>query len=630
MPTPITVSVNFIDLTGSAINGYMTANLISPTGINNLYVAGTGIIAPKLSTSSTSTNVSVSIWGNDVVVDAADGATDTYYTVNLYNTSNTLIWSAAYAFTGAGPINLVGFPSLVTVPVPSFPFAARASGVNGSVQFASGGYFASDIGLLYSTSTESLYSQTNASTFVVTVSNVGTPGAGSYSYTVVAKRGSIEIAIGTGSTATGNATLSGANYNSLSWPSIGGATSYDVYVVYNVSPTLLLRNGFLATTSSLAYNDQGTMGTIGISNGGPTSPEDGFIAITNGLLVYNSNPNTVQSHFGDSSGKLNLGGYFSTLVTSGPPDGRNEFITAASSRSTSSPFSTVSIASSDSSYNTLQVFNFVNNTFNGYGACAGSFISLANKITDAANGPVGVLVEGIAQDCNLTGFAQDYDHGTVLGGFLTAQFLSTTTNSHADAVVGSFSQAVASTSGGFTGTVTYLVGAAGALQVGNDGGATVPSITNGYDFKSGPIDNLNGVAATFTNKYGFFADNPSIGSPQIVITNAYGFYAKSQVPAHGVGTITSAFYAEDQGNAAGSWALFTAGTTPSKFGGSVTAASSILTAATPTVAAAQIGLGTSTATSATAGANGAVPAQVVGYMIVNIAGTNYKVPYFNN
>ena len=37
---------------------------------------------------------------------------------------------------------------------------------------------------------------------------------------------------------------------------------------------------------------------------------------------------------------------------------------------------------------------------------------------------------------------------------------------------------------------------------------------------------------------------------------------------------------------------------------------------------------TNTATSATAGANGAVPNQVVGYLIINVNGTNVKVPYF--
>jgi len=36
-----------------------------------------------------------------------------------------------------------------------------------------------------------------------------------------------------------------------------------------------------------------------------------------------------------------------------------------------------------------------------------------------------------------------------------------------------------------------------------------------------------------------------------------------------------------------------------------------------------------TSTSATAGSNGAVPSQVAGYVVLNISGTNYKLPYFN-
>jgi Pectate lyase superfamily protein len=48
-----------------------------------------------------------------------------------------------------------------------------------------------------------------------------------------------------------------------------------------------------------------------------------------------------------------------------------------------------------------------------------------------------------------------------------------------------------------------------------------------------------------------------------------------------------------------------------------------------TAAAGQINYGATTATSATAGSNGAVPAQVVGYIIVNVAGTAQKIPYFN-
>jgi len=53
-------------------------------------------------------------------------------------------------------------------------------------------------------------------------------------------------------------------------------------------------------------------------------------------------------------------------------------------------------------------------------------------------------------------------------------------------------------------------------------------------------------------------------------------------------------------------------------------------AATVTAAAGQLAIGTTTATTATAGTNGATPAQVVGYLVMNLAGTAIKVPYYAN
>ena len=54
-----------------------------------------------------------------------------------------------------------------------------------------------------------------------------------------------------------------------------------------------------------------------------------------------------------------------------------------------------------------------------------------------------------------------------------------------------------------------------------------------------------------------------------------------------------------------------------------------LTAATPTGSAGQVSFGTTTSTSATAGANGDVPAQVVGYLTIDIAGVKQKIPFYN-
>jgi hypothetical protein len=65
--------------------------------------------------------------------------------------------------------------------------------------------------------------------------------------------------------------------------------------------------------------------------------------------------------------------------------------------------------------------------------------------------------------------------------------------------------------------------------------------------------------------------------------------------------------------------------TPASGGSTVT-----LTAAAPTVTAGQIGLGSTT--NATIGANGGaagLTALPVGYIIVNVGGTNYEIPFYN-
>lgn len=147
MPTPITINVNFIDLTGNAIQGYMEANIIPPTGVNNLFVSGLGIIAPKVTISAIGSSVSVQVWGNDVVVDAQDGAVDTYYNISLFQSTGALIWNAAYLFTGSGPVNLVGYPILNPVPVPPgfiYPQQFPPGGLTGDVQFNNSGVFAGD------------------------------------------------------------------------------------------------------------------------------------------------------------------------------------------------------------------------------------------------------------------------------------------------------------------------------------------------------------------------------------------------------------------------------------------------------------------------------------------------------
>lgn len=62
-----------------------------------------------------------------------------------------------------------------------------------------------------------------------------------------------------------------------------------------------------------------------------------------------------------------------------------------------------------------------------------------------------------------------------------------------------------------------------------------------------------------------------------------------------------------------------------------TARTMILTAATPTVAAGQVGFGNTTATTVgAAGGASALPATPVGYLAISVGGTNYKIPYYNS
>jgi hypothetical protein len=53
-----------------------------------------------------------------------------------------------------------------------------------------------------------------------------------------------------------------------------------------------------------------------------------------------------------------------------------------------------------------------------------------------------------------------------------------------------------------------------------------------------------------------------------------------------------------------------------------------ITGATPTGSGTQLSFGNTTATSANAGSNGDVPAQVVGYIVLDLGGVKIKVPYY--
>lgn len=87
----------------------------------------------------------------------------------------------------------------------------------------------------------------------------GTPGTTSYTYRVTAYNSDGEsIACTALATATGNATLSAVNYNTLTWTAVTGATGY--YIYRTVSGGTPSTTGYIGTTTAVTYNDDGDAG----------------------------------------------------------------------------------------------------------------------------------------------------------------------------------------------------------------------------------------------------------------------------------------------------------------------------------------------------------------------------------
>lgn len=94
----------------------------------------------------------------------------------------------------------------------------------------------------------------------------GTTGATTYSYRIVARNSSGVTLPGTaGTTATGNATLSAANFNRVTWAAVTNAESYDVYGRTGGSELLI------ANVSGLTYDDIGAITPAGALPGGNTT-----------------------------------------------------------------------------------------------------------------------------------------------------------------------------------------------------------------------------------------------------------------------------------------------------------------------------------------------------------------------
>lgn len=91
--------------------------------------------------------------------------------------------------------------------------------------------------------------------------------------------------------------------------------------------------------------------------------------------------------------------------------------------------------------------------------------------------------------------------------------------------------------------------------------------------------------------------------------------------------INNLFKGADVRNAVGANGVVVSGNITSPFA-TISLPNAKLSAATPTVPAGQLGIGITTAATATAG-GGALPAAPTGFLVMNLGGAVIKVPYYN-
>jgi hypothetical protein len=94
---------------------------------------------------------------------------------------------------------------------------------------------------------------------VPSVTPQGTTGAQRWDYTITAVNayGGETLASSAGTTATGNATLSGTNFNRVAWSAVSGATSYKIYRTFTTGATSPTTTGLVGSTTTLTFDDTG-------------------------------------------------------------------------------------------------------------------------------------------------------------------------------------------------------------------------------------------------------------------------------------------------------------------------------------------------------------------------------------
>ncbi len=299
---------------------YLYATSGSPAGNVNITVAlsQAGVVGPTGATGANGT-------GNNTLCSDATGSTTTY-TCPAPNPTVTSLTGLLISFipqttnSGSSTVNVAGLGAK-TLKQSDCSTNLSASALTGGSTYlfayngtvfcqGSGGTSLSGTGLVRQTgvatelSQDAVTSGSNATTvqgvngtplstnlavpISPTITQSGSAGSSPWSYAVVAKFNSglsyTQVGL-TGSTATGNATLTGSNYNIVTTPSVTGSTSCDVYrLLAATSPSTLGKIGNVACGSAL--NDTGLAGD------GATAPA------TNSTILSTTNVNAIGSTAG--------------------------------------------------------------------------------------------------------------------------------------------------------------------------------------------------------------------------------------------------------------------------------------------------------------------------------------------
>lgn len=167
-------------------------------------------------------------------------------------------------------------------------FSALSSGSDGNniaLQISNGGAKA-----LTEVTASHTFSNIASPTTAPVITHGGTPGSSTQTYVVAAYASGALISVSSaGTTTSGNATLNGTNYNTITWSAVAGADLYKIYRTVATTPSTL---GKIGQTSATTIDDTGLSGDAAAT---PTNPNVYTTTLNAQLPLV---PGTIKLKFG--------------------------------------------------------------------------------------------------------------------------------------------------------------------------------------------------------------------------------------------------------------------------------------------------------------------------------------------